>query len=212
MLVSPVNSNARCASNSAAIRLAVMGKPRRKPLEDWQADDAARLKKLWDKRDPKVSQAAFASEHKIGETQGIVWQYLNGVIPLNLATALKFARGLKCNVADFSPRLARALASEHTMQQPLAGYKVSQAEAKDLLETWEQLSHAQREAALAKLKAAAMSNRKVSAMLGAELKHPTDKQVAKALRLDPSRLTATPKPKAHSKQLPLFGSRTKRPS
>lgn len=212
MLVHSVNSIARCAPNSAAIRLAVMGKTRRKPLEDWQADDAARLKKLWEKRDPKVSQAAFAVENKIGETQGVVWQYLNGVIPLNLGVALKFARGLKCNIADFSPRLARALASEHTLQQPLAGYKVSQAEAKALLETWEQLSQAQRETALAKLKAAAMSNRKVSAILGSELEHPTDKHVAKALRLDPSRLPATQKPKAPSKQLPLFGARPKRSS
>ncbi len=36
----------------------------------------------------------------------MVWQYLNAKSPLNLSAALKFASGLRCEVADFSERLA----------------------------------------------------------------------------------------------------------
>jgi transcriptional regulator with XRE-family HTH domain len=77
---------------------------KRKPLEQWQQEDAARLKALFNKK-AGMSQAEFAVRSGIGETQGAVEQYLNARIPLNLEAAIKFARGLGVDVQDFSPRL-----------------------------------------------------------------------------------------------------------
>ena len=109
MLFTNVNSIARFGLNSAACRVAVMATKARKTLEPWQKEDAARLFSLWERRDPRISQAAAATEWGIGETQGIVWQYLHGAIPLNLPVAVKFARGLGCSVSDISPSLAKLL-------------------------------------------------------------------------------------------------------
>lgn len=76
-------------------------------LEQWQRDDARRLRALWASRmSPKLSQAAFGSQFDIG-SQGMVWQYLNGHRALNPKAAAGFAMGLKCQVSDFSPRLGR---------------------------------------------------------------------------------------------------------
>jgi len=76
-------------------------------LEQWQIDDAARLKALFKAR-TRLSQEDFGAAHGIG-SQGMVWQYLNARSPLNLAAAIKFARGLEIGVADFSPTLAKEL-------------------------------------------------------------------------------------------------------
>ena len=43
-------------------------------------------------------------------TQGAVSQYLNGDTALNLKAAIGFAKLLKCNISDFSPRLAKETA------------------------------------------------------------------------------------------------------
>lgn len=79
----------------------------RKPLEPWQIEDAARLRALFNTH-TTFSQDAFGAEYEIG-TQGMVWQYLNARAPLNLAAAIKFARGLGVSVADISPTLAKEL-------------------------------------------------------------------------------------------------------
>lgn len=78
-------------------------------LEQWQRDDARRLRGLWEARSsPKLSQAEFGAQFNIG-SQGMVWQYLNGRRALNPKAAAGFAVGLKCQVSDFSPRLAREI-------------------------------------------------------------------------------------------------------
>lgn len=120
MLVPPVNSITRCGANSTAINVSRMTADTRKPLEDWQLQDAARLKKLFEERS-KLSQLQFGEEFEIG-SQGVVWQYLNGHIPLNLGAALKFASGLGVAVKAFSPTLAKQLgqanhAEGHAMAQ-----------------------------------------------------------------------------------------------
>lgn len=74
-------------------------------LQDWQVEDAARLLALWEAYPAKVSQLKFGADYGIG-SQGMVWQYLNGHRPLNIAAAVAFARGLSCKVRDFSPTLA----------------------------------------------------------------------------------------------------------
>lgn len=104
MLVAVVNSPARCGLNSPASTLAgVATQKKRKPLERWQLQDAARLKKLFGEN-AKVSQEKFGEAYGIG-TQGAVWQYLEGNIALNLRAALKFAEGLGVPLKDISPTL-----------------------------------------------------------------------------------------------------------
>jgi transcriptional regulator with XRE-family HTH domain len=79
----------------------------RKPIEPWQREDAARLKALFRSRS-KLGQMQFGLTHDIG-TQSAVAQYLNGVRPLNVAVALKFANGLGVPVSAFSPTLAEQI-------------------------------------------------------------------------------------------------------
>jgi len=74
----------------------------RKPLEDWQMQDAARLRKLFVAR-ATLNQSDFGAEYELG-SQGAVWQYLNGHIPLNLAAALKFLRRIAKSPLAFFAR------------------------------------------------------------------------------------------------------------
>lgn len=111
MLFTQVNSIARCAFNSAARKVPDMGK--RKALETWQLEDADRLKKLYDER-VQVSQATFANDSGIGTTQGSVWQYLAGKIPLNMEVLLKFCVALKAKAVEISPTLAKPLQEYQT--------------------------------------------------------------------------------------------------
>lgn len=80
----------------------------RKPLEDWQQSDAARLRDLWSTRPfqsgRRISQANFADQFDLG-SQSVVHQYLSGLIPLNLEATVKFAQGLGCTVRQISPVL-----------------------------------------------------------------------------------------------------------
>lgn len=102
MLLNIVNSSARCHLTSTAINWRMD-----KDLEDWQIEDAARLKRLFEEKADK-SQQAFGLEHEIG-TQGMVWQYLNARRALNLDALLKFAAGLKAPVEQISPTLSKKI-------------------------------------------------------------------------------------------------------
>jgi hypothetical protein len=82
-------------------------------MEQWQKDDAARLKALF-KKHTKLSQMQFGLTYDIG-SQSAVGQYVNGLRPLNVAVAVKFARGLCVSVSAFSPTLARELAGADAM-------------------------------------------------------------------------------------------------
>lgn len=89
------------------------GRARRSGVTDVHRKEAAALKNLFERYQAsqlrsgvKVTQIGFAHDHGIGTTQGIIWQYLNAKIPLNLQAAVKFAEGLRVQVKDFSPRLA----------------------------------------------------------------------------------------------------------
>lgn len=72
--------------------------------------DSERLKQLYDER-AGMSQAEFGLTYGIG-TKAMVWQYLTGYRPLNFEAAAKFARGLRCTIADISPEMARKLKAE----------------------------------------------------------------------------------------------------
>lgn len=83
-------------------------------IEDWQVEDAARLKALFDAREPKISQAKFGEDFEIG-TQGMVWQYMSATRPLNIDAAAKFARGLGITIEQFSPRIASQIADAYAL-------------------------------------------------------------------------------------------------
>ena len=85
-----------------------MKKGDKKPtIEAIHVEEAAKLLAIWNRCQPK-SQQAFGLEFDIG-SQGMVWQYLHATSPLNLEAAAKFATGLGCSIAEFSPRLAALL-------------------------------------------------------------------------------------------------------
>ena len=69
-------------------------------------DEAARLTELWETRIHET-QGLFGERYDIG-SQSAVGQFLRGEVPLSLKAASGFARGLKCQISDFSPRLARS--------------------------------------------------------------------------------------------------------
>lgn len=94
-------------ATSRPSKLDAVARETRKQPERWQVEDARRLKALFAER-AGMSQEKFGQSHGIG-TQGAVWQYLEGKIPLNLPVALKFARGLDCPLSAISPTLSAEL-------------------------------------------------------------------------------------------------------
>lgn len=74
-------------------------------------EESARLKTLYQAARHGLSQEAFGAKYDIGN-QGAVWQCLNGKgMPISMKAAIGFARGLGCDIADFSPRLAAEAAA-----------------------------------------------------------------------------------------------------
>ncbi|RMX08519.1 S24 family peptidase [Corticibacter populi] len=75
-------------------------------------EESAKLRTLWDQRKLKLGlkQDTFGETYKVGN-QSAVGQFLRGVTPISLKAAIGFAKGLQCEISDFSPRLA-AQASE----------------------------------------------------------------------------------------------------
>lgn len=120
---------------------------KRKELEAWQVEDAARLKELFDERWQGASQEKFANDFGIG-TQGAVWQYLAGKIPLNMDALLKFCRGLKARAEEISPTLAKRL---HEYQRDTTGAGPTEAStlsgpAIDVALAWMRLTPARQHA------------------------------------------------------------------
>lgn len=103
---------------------AMTEKTRKARVTDENRAEAEALKKLYfgephNGRPGGMTQAAFGTEYGIG-AQSVVWQYLNGTIPLNLRAATGFARGLNVKLADFSPRLAKEQAALAPATPPAA--------------------------------------------------------------------------------------------
>lgn len=74
--------------------------------------DAERLKRLYEERVPEgMSQGDFGKRFGIGN-QSMVSQYLSGHRPLNYDAAAKFAKGLRCTIADISPEMAKKIRLE----------------------------------------------------------------------------------------------------
>lgn len=76
------------------------------------AQEAAKLRALWDSTE-HPGQTVFGEEFDIG-SQSAVGQFLRGVRPLSMKAAIGFAKGLKCRIEDFSPRLAATAAQANS--------------------------------------------------------------------------------------------------
>lgn len=77
---------------------------KRSKITEENLAEAAKLKALWEER-KTMNQAEFGDTYGLGN-QSMVGHYLNGRSALNAKAAAAFANNLKCEVADFSPRLA----------------------------------------------------------------------------------------------------------
>jgi hypothetical protein len=84
---------------------------RRGKVTDEHRQEAQLLKVIWEKtyEERKArglhTQGAFGAEYDIGG-QAVVGFFLNGHTALSLKAARGFAKGLDCQISDFSPRLA----------------------------------------------------------------------------------------------------------
>lgn len=81
---------------------------RRLPLSDWQLQDSARLKALFQAKrgELKLTQEKIAGELGDGVTQGAVSHFMNGRTALSINAAVVFARALQVPVSEISPTLA----------------------------------------------------------------------------------------------------------
>ena len=86
-------------------------------------EEAARLLKLWNDGKERLKARGVGTQEKFGAAfdignQAAVGFFLNGKTPLSAKAAAGFARGLGCQVADFSPRLAKILATAPSAAWP----------------------------------------------------------------------------------------------
>lgn len=104
---------------------------RRLPLSEWQLQDSARLKSIFQAKrgELKLTQEKLASELGDGVTQGAVSHFMNGRTALSVNAAVVFARALEVPVSDISPTLSaqiekmtsalpdrRPTAADHTIE------------------------------------------------------------------------------------------------
>lgn len=88
-------------------------KSRKLPLADWQQEDSARLKAIFQQKKGalRLTQEKIANELGDGVTQGAVSHFLNGRTALSMKAAAVFARMLQVPVSAFSPTLAGQIES-----------------------------------------------------------------------------------------------------
>lgn len=110
MIIAPLVTKSIAKLVADKNSVAILGRMAKKSTgpEPWQVEDAARLRKLFDERAGEISQARFGADYEIG-SQGMVWQYLSALRPLNIDAAVKFARGLGISIDDFSERIAEQI-------------------------------------------------------------------------------------------------------
>jgi DNA-binding XRE family transcriptional regulator len=79
-------------------------------LTQEEIDDAKRLRKLWGERKEELHLSQVKAAKELGySSQSAVSQFINGKVPINVQTAAKFAKLLKTNIEDISPRFGRLL-------------------------------------------------------------------------------------------------------
>lgn len=70
-----------------------------------ELEDAKRLKRVWTERKDQLHLNQVKAAKELGySSQGAVSQYLNGKVAMNLETVAKFAKLLRVEIKDISPR------------------------------------------------------------------------------------------------------------
>lgn len=103
-----------------------MPESRQGKVTEEHREEARRLRAIWDSKRDDLKAANVGSQEAFGLAFGIgnqaaVGFFLNGKTALSLKAALGFARGLECNVSDFSPRLAAILDGGKAPRMSLQG-------------------------------------------------------------------------------------------
>lgn len=78
-----------------------------RPLTQDEIADARRLKQLWISKKDQLHLSQVKAAKELGyNSQGAISQYINGKVSLNFQAAAKFAKLLRVEVQDISPRFA----------------------------------------------------------------------------------------------------------
>lgn len=86
-----------------------------RPVTNEELEDAKRLRIIWNQKKDELNLSQVKAAKELGyNSQGAVSQYINGKVGLNLQAAAKFAKLLRVNVVDISPRLGKLV------EKPLA--------------------------------------------------------------------------------------------
>lgn len=76
-------------------------------LTSEERDDARRLKQLWIAKKDALHLSQVKAAKELGyNSQGAISQYINGKVSLNFQAAAKFAKLLRVEIKDISPRFA----------------------------------------------------------------------------------------------------------
>lgn len=79
-------------------------------MTDQDKNASIRLKRIWDEKKKALGLTQEKAADALGfNTQGAVSQYLNGKVPLNTDTVIKFAKLLRVIPEDIKPELADLL-------------------------------------------------------------------------------------------------------
>lgn len=101
----------QCCFENEKKNISLANMAKRTPLTTEEKEDARRLMQLFEARQsvqPHLTQLDVAMA--LGwNTQSAVSQFMNGIIPLKLESAIKFAEYFGCDLKDISPRLAKLL-------------------------------------------------------------------------------------------------------
>ncbi|CAK8744418.1 transcriptional repressor DicA [Sodalis glossinidius str. 'morsitans'] len=101
---------------------------KKKPLSPEQHEDAMRLKSIFESKKKQLGFSQESIAYELGMRQSAVAQLLNGVNPLNMSNAAKFAKLLGVCVNDFSPTLAEKIAEVSASIQPTQTRHLSREE------------------------------------------------------------------------------------
>jgi len=86
-----------------------------------ELEDAKRLKRIWIAKRDELHLSQVKAAMELGyNSQGAVSQFINGKVALNFQAAAKFAKLLRVNVAEISPRFGRLV--EKPTPSSLEGY------------------------------------------------------------------------------------------
>lgn len=73
-----------------------------------EAEDAKRLRDIWAQRKDELHLSQVKAAKALGyNSQGAISQYLNGKVGLNFAATAKFAKLLRVQIEDISPRFGK---------------------------------------------------------------------------------------------------------